>query len=110
MVECWGDDENGQSTPPSTPFSQIAAGRYHTCGLGLDGLARCWGAISTDGTLVDRGQATPQSGTFTQISAGALHTCALNVDGTVQCWGEGGEEDEGNCADPDWNCGQSTAP
>ena len=43
-VRCWGNNEFGQSTPPSgVVFAKISAGAYHTCGLKADGTVRCWG-------------------------------------------------------------------
>ena len=57
----------------------ISAGEHHTCALGADGTAVCWGRN-------DEGQASsPSDGTFAAISAGIRHTCALRADGTAVC-------------------------
>ena len=79
-VECWGNDEWGQSTPPSGGFASVSAGGYHTCGVRTDGSVECWG---NDG----EGQSRPPSGEFASVSAGAAHTCGVRTDGPVECWG-----------------------
>ncbi len=80
-VQCWGDNDNDQSTPPTGVFTEVSAGRYHTCGLLETGAVQCWGW--------DRhGQSTPPTGTFTAVSAGGYHACGLLETGAVQCWGD----------------------
>jgi RHS repeat-associated protein len=116
-LTCWGDNSEGQATPPGGTFSQVGAGLYHTCGVKTDGTLACWGlnnfgqttapdgtfrqvsggnyhtcGVRTDGTLAcwgnnADGQATPPAGTFSQVSAGYGHTCGLKTDGTLACWG-----------------------
>ena len=55
-VECWGDDEHGQATPPDGKFASVSAGgSFHTCGVRGDGSVECWG-------LNREGQATPPGG------------------------------------------------
>lgn len=105
---CWGSDSVGQlgdwrrvhsTTPipvmadPATnavlPLSQISAGYEHTCGLGPDGSAYCWGESSFGRlgvTAGDQARPTALGARFSQISAGGQHTCALGSDG-VYCWG-----------------------
>jgi hypothetical protein len=75
---------------PSGTFSQVSAGRNHTCGLKIDGNLVCWGDDA-------EGQSTPPSGTFIQVSAGGQHSCGIQTDGTLACWGDDAE-------------GQSTLP
>jgi hypothetical protein len=91
-VLCWGDDDFGQSTPPSgESFVAITAGEYHTCGLQQSGKVLCWGKD-------DDGQSTPPSDeSFVAITAGIFHTCGLQQSGKVLCWGK-------------HNYGQSTPP
>ncbi|MCY4584047.1 MAG: hypothetical protein OXE50_14820, partial [Chloroflexi bacterium] len=43
-VACWGSDEYGQATPPEGEFTSVSAGRYHSCGVMIDGSAVCWGS------------------------------------------------------------------
>ena len=80
VVECWGYDDDGQSTPPEGTFTSVSAGGVHTCGLRDTGAVECWG-------LDDEGQSTPPEGRFTSVSAGRLHTCGLRETGVVECWG-----------------------
>ena len=79
---CWGQNDDGQSSPPEdTTFTSISVGDGHSCGLRADGRAVCWGND-------DHGQSTPPSGeTFTSISVGGQHSCGLRADGTAVCWG-----------------------
>lgn len=80
-VECWGDDDFGESSPPAATFDQIDVGRQHTCGIETGGTVACWG-LNTESDL------NPPAGTFTQISVGGYHTCGLRPNGNVECWGE----------------------
>ena len=115
---CWGSNGNGQlginsTTKSQVPvavstsgvlsgvtLTQITAGYGHTCAVGSNGAAYCWGAngngqlgnsittqslvpvaVSTSGVL---------SGlSLTQISAdeGGQYTCALASTGAAYCWG-----------------------
>ncbi len=86
-----GDDPTG---PISSPFVSITAGVVHTCGVGQNGEAYCWGwnrdGQLGDGTKDDR--AAPvrvQSGgvAFEALSGGGAHTCGLGTDGFIYCWG-----------------------
>ncbi len=60
---CWGNDDDGQSTPPKGPFVAISAGGYHTCALNAEGEATCWGRTREQ-------QSDPPEGYFTAIDAG----------------------------------------
>ena len=42
-ISCWGNDEDGQSTPPSGTFASVSAGVNHSCGVRADGNVACWG-------------------------------------------------------------------
>ncbi len=79
-LACWGNNREGQSTPPGGTFSQVSAGSWHTCGLKSDGELACWGWNSY-------GQSNAPLGTFTQVSLGSTHTCGVKSDGTLTCWG-----------------------
>jgi alpha-tubulin suppressor-like RCC1 family protein len=93
-VECWGDDTDGQSTPPSGIFKGVSAGYSHTCGVKSSGRVECWGD-DTDG------RATPPSGSFESVSAGDYHTCGVKSSGSVECWGldDGSNYDYGQVSD-----------
>ncbi|NJN68066.1 MAG: hypothetical protein HC884_15830 [Chloroflexaceae bacterium] len=105
-------------------FTQVSAGRYHSCGIHPGGTLDCWGdntygqvitqtstflqvsagrnhtcGIHTDGSVTcwglnNEGQATPPDGLFLQVSAGRNHTCGVRTDGSVTCWGD---SSQGNC-------------
>jgi len=51
-VVCWGDNENGQASPPAGTFSQVSAGGFHSCGVTTSGAVECWGNN-------EEGQASP---------------------------------------------------
>ena len=82
-IVCWGDNSNGQATPPASvngiagTASAIAAGLVHSCAIqaGTDTVV-CWGNDSN-------GQARPPpsvdgtAGGATAIAAGEYHTLAL---------------------------------
>jgi alpha-tubulin suppressor-like RCC1 family protein len=96
-------------------FRALTAGAAHTCGLGLDGRAWCWGSdgahqLGATGAR-DTAQATGPNGKrqswpasraplvvaqgrirFEMLSAGANHTCGVARDGGLWCWG--GNEDQ----------------
>ncbi|AEV85753.1 Protein sidekick-2 [Actinoplanes sp. SE50] len=109
---CWGMGGMGQlgdggtvnrsspvavAAPPGVTFTQLAAGGFHTCGLGSDTRTYCWGLDET-GQLGDGGTArwsrpvevaVPAGVTFTRLTAGSNHTCALGSDTRTYCWGYG---------------------
>lgn len=68
----------------------VVGGATHTCALGGDGTASCWGS----GALGDDSSGTspwpvPVSGgqRFTSLAAGDEHTCGLTDAGAAWCWG-----------------------
>jgi alpha-tubulin suppressor-like RCC1 family protein len=116
-IACWGNNAQGQATPPAGSFTAVSVGDNHTCALRTAGTIACWGyngygqaappagsftavsargsytcALRPDGTITcwgynGYGQATPPGGSFTAVSAGGYHTCGLRTDGTIACWG-----------------------
>lgn len=118
---CWGSNYSGQlgdggtnirqdtpvavSLPTDVTFSCIAAGASHTCALGSDSRAYCWGdnykgqlGSGLDGgneILFDAGIDSkipaavqmPVGVVFSQIVAGGDFTCALDSDNRAHCWG-----------------------
>jgi serine/threonine protein kinase len=79
-IECWGNNEIGQSAPPQGRFLSVSAGEAHTCAVMSGGNVKCWGY---DGD----GQSTPPSGFFKSVSAGDSHTCGVTNSGSLECWG-----------------------
>ncbi|GAA0477208.1 hypothetical protein Aca07nite_85520 [Actinoplanes capillaceus] len=118
-VFCWGNGVYGQlgdggtvnrprpvavRAPSGVTFTLIAAGGYHTCGLGRDTKAYCWGQ-GTSGQLGDGGTAnrsrpgpvkSPAGVRFTRLAAGSGHTCGLGGDTRTYCWGQGGSGELGD--------------
>jgi alpha-tubulin suppressor-like RCC1 family protein len=106
---CWGSNFSGQlgdsgrevttGVPVATyggrKYVAIAAGASHTCAIGADSSAYCWGddsfgqlgdsvATGTSDTavLVSRGHKFRA-----MITAGDNHTCAFDKFGAPLCWG-----------------------
>ena len=69
--------------PDDVPFTQIAAGKYHACGLQADGTLLCW-ANNISGSL----ELPVGNTTFSRVSAGLNFSCGLRIDGAIVCWGE----------------------
>ncbi len=119
-------------------FTQISAGKAHSCGLDSAGAIDCWGAaqagqstppagsftevaagwthtcaVTSAGTAAcwgsnGDGRASPPAGSFTEVSAGKHHSCGLDSAGELRCWGRGATDSD--CGDPAWECGQSDPP
>jgi len=90
-VACWGNNDDGQATPPSGSFASVGSGDDHTCGVKTGGSVVCWGDNSFD-------QSAPPAGSFTSVSAGFSHTCGVKADGSVACWGF--DSDSGRATPP----------
>jgi len=121
---CWGYNIYGQlgnssTTDSTTPvavaqgampagvtFKSIAAGQYHTCAIGSDDKAYCWGYGSSgqvgNGTTSNSSspaavsQGAMSSTSVKQITAGGTHSCAIGSDNKVYCWGYGASGQLGN--------------
>ena len=79
-------------------FSSISAGGSHTCALGHDRAAYCWGSAwfgQIGGGTVRRYTATVAPARvlvpfiLVAVSAGSYHSCAVDERGAVWCWGDG---------------------
>jgi alpha-tubulin suppressor-like RCC1 family protein len=86
-LECWGDNGDGEASPPTGTIDQFGqgyqfgAGDFYSCAIRAGGTVVCWGED-------DYGQASPLSGRFYQISVGSRTACGLRADGTIESWGE----------------------
>ena len=81
---CQGQNDSMQaSPPPATKFVQIAAGRYHSCGVTQARALECWGS-GRPGAAGERLNAP--DGEFTVVSIGWEISCALRPDGRAACW------------------------
>ncbi|MDQ1428780.1 MAG: hypothetical protein QOK39_2256 [Acidimicrobiaceae bacterium] len=85
ILVAWGDNAQGQSTPPTglSGVVAIAAGFYHGLAVKADGTVIGWG-------LNNSGQITIPAGLtgVTAVAAGYGHSLALKSDGTVVAWGD----------------------
>ncbi|WP_420432635.1 Ig-like domain-containing protein [Candidatus Poriferisocius sp.] len=79
-INCWGNNDRGQTDAPDGKHTAIAAGWEHSCAIAADQTINCWGNN-------DRGQADAPGGQYTAIAAGSHHTCAIRADQTIDCWG-----------------------
>ena len=107
LAWCWGVNAYGQvgagsdETVVSEPaavvgglaFSDLSAGQFHTCGVGPDGYAYCWGWNYSgqlgDGTTTDRNVPVAVLGglQFAKIFTGGGNTCGILETGETYCWG-----------------------
>jgi alpha-tubulin suppressor-like RCC1 family protein len=77
-----------------TATPAISAGTWHTCAVGTDGIARCWGdnlekQLGREDVRSTRAPLpVPIDRDVVDIAAGYTHTCALDVTGVVWCWGD----------------------
>jgi alpha-tubulin suppressor-like RCC1 family protein len=80
--------------PPSRSKVTIVAGGLHTCLIGADGRAFCWGGNDQGqlGTGASNRTSTPGAVgaelRFTAIAPGLAHSCAIARGGALYCWGE----------------------
>ena len=108
---CWGNNFDGQlgngtaigSKVPvqvvggPTNWAEVSVGLYHTCGIGADDSAYCWGSNSRgalgDGTADDSTvpvhvlPGANSSGTWQSIITGSYFTCGIGGDDSAYCWG-----------------------
>lgn len=114
---CWGQNFSGQTdVPVDLLASRLSCGYNHSCLLGLDGLATCWGGDALEepltplldvasGTYFSCGLLASDSsvtcwggnnsheewvapaGSFTAIAAGLYTACAITADQDLACWG-----------------------
>jgi hypothetical protein len=81
-VTCWGNNSDGESSPPAGTFKAISASWDHTCGIRTSDVVACWGS-NTDGQS-STGSGLPAKA----ISAGSDDTCVIELTGTTfVCWG-----------------------
>jgi alpha-tubulin suppressor-like RCC1 family protein len=97
-------DTTGAKADVPLLLSDIAAGYYTTCGLGVDGTAYCWGngrygqlgvdsadecsSVPGEDPCAHTARRVAGGLTFTKLVAGGAHFCALTPAGLVYCWGD----------------------
>ena len=102
-IECWGDNEFGQTDAPAGRFTAISAENTYTCAIHESGEIACWGynayfeGVGEERRLVETRQSDAPEGSYTAVSVGSSHSCAIRTSGEIKCWG--------------WNeSGQATPP
>lgn len=78
---CWGNNYDGDTSPPSGTFSAESTGRDYSCAIRPDASLACWGDNSW-------GQASPPAGTYLAGAAGSFTACGIRSDATLVCWGD----------------------
>jgi alpha-tubulin suppressor-like RCC1 family protein len=123
---CWGNDDSNQlgdggavtscmnvnasrcSPVPiqvAVPahFVDVSAGEFHSCAVGADSLAYCWGSNSNGqtgtGAPADAKISIPVriSGNhlYRSIGAGSRHTCGAQIIAPPDCWGRNAAGENG---------------
>ncbi len=102
IVQCFGDDQYGQTGGGTIDFGGpavgVCTGAAHSCAVLENGDVYCWGAGA--GGVLGYGDTdnvySPSTvgpvdigGSATQIACGSGHSCALLDMGDVVCWGDG---------------------
>jgi alpha-tubulin suppressor-like RCC1 family protein len=91
---------NPSGAPAGFNFTSVDTGFWHTCGIGNDGKAYCWGrndlGMLGNGTntqsnipvAVQNPAGALPGFNFTSLIAAGSHTCGMGNNGKVYCWGE----------------------
>lgn len=129
---CWGLNASGQlggGTTTNSAFAsqvaggpaswrEISAGDLHTCGIGTNNIAYCWGdntsgqlGTGTVGTTADDSlpvqvlDGENSSGSWKSIATGQNASCGIGGDDQAYCWGWDASGQLGN-----GSAGDETAP
>ncbi|TVP46064.1 MAG: hypothetical protein EA350_07740 [Gemmatimonadales bacterium] len=81
-------------------WRQLSAGRQHTCGVTVAGVAYCWGRNSSrlgngQGGETSTPSAVAGGHIFRSVSAGFYHSCGVTAEDAVYCWGLNGNGELG---------------
>jgi len=75
-------------------YRSVAAGDLHTCAVGNNHRAYCWGAdasgqLGVVPAVLERPTArnVAAGAVFASLAAASLHTCGLGTDSLIRCWG-----------------------
>ena len=119
-IECWGNLDGQELSPPPGRFTALSVGFALVCGLRETGAIECSGhqaggrdaptgsftAVSTGYTFAcglhdtgaiqcwghnTHGETNVPTGSFTAVSAGGYHACGLHSTGAIECWGNNDE-------------------
>jgi alpha-tubulin suppressor-like RCC1 family protein len=90
------------TTQPLASLTSVSSGFSHTCAIGANDAAWCWGSnewgqLGNDTTVLSPLPIAVSGGqAFASITAGYAHTCALTAGGTAYCWGDDEAGELGN--------------
>ncbi len=95
VLDLQGDavEEEVQATfTTASRIVSLSAGAYHTCAVGADGAAFCWGAnwygqLGSPSSNLEPPRRVSTGLGFTSLSLGLLHTCGVTVGEQAYCWG-----------------------
>jgi hypothetical protein len=72
-----------KDVPTSTEIQDVCAASNHSCTLGEDGYARCWGVVGSSAPVSKGGETLA----FRAIDCGSVSNCGLlEESGEVYCW------------------------
>ncbi|HEY5922337.1 MAG TPA: hypothetical protein VIV11_11730, partial [Kofleriaceae bacterium] len=87
---------------PTPPWTQLATGHLHSCGIRADGTLWCWGGnesgevgVSSSELQIDGPTQVSPGETWLTVSAAYGHTCAIRTDHSLWCWGENAQSQLG---------------
>ena len=93
-LECWGNNNFGQTNSPAGSFKRIYAGDYHSCAIKTDDTVQCWGAGKTFGECdlqqlkLECGQSTYPQEKFQELSLDLGYSCGITTLSELKCWGD----------------------
>jgi hypothetical protein len=77
----------------------LDAGGFHTCGVDINGGAKCWGYNGFNQTSVPKKlvkweengvpYAEERDDTWYAVAAGSFHSCGITTEMKAKCWGQG---------------------
>lgn len=81
MIDCWGDNTQGQRDAPPIRARALVASGDQSCAIVGDNTLQCWGDVG-------RGVSLPLPGTAVRdVDVGQYNGCAVRTDGGAACWG-----------------------
>jgi len=89
-----GFSDSARLAVASITYRAVAAGDQHTCAVGNNRRAYCWGRdgsgqLGVVPAVLERPTATAVAAgaTFVAVTSGSAHSCGLGVDSLIRCWG-----------------------
>jgi len=83
------------------PYTQVSAGSNVSCGIGPEGVARCWGALGFDEQYLEDKRLAIAGMRWRSISVGNRNLCGIDDAGAAWCLGQNptGQLGNGSTAD-----------